>query len=543
MKKYWVLLLLAVALVVACGGEDGVSTPSADTTPEATVPPTLDPGSGDLGTLEIRVTDQPTDAVSSILVTIENIEVHVSGGEESSGWLTVVEGPRQFDLMQLMGIEELLGDTRLEPGKYQQVRFEVVEAVITVRGTARQSPVPSGKIRLVGGFDVSADATTIVTLDFDAEKSVVFRPGQGPQLKPVVKMLVRNEGQPLSEARVAASVGSDDQGASGTGITPEPASASSGGGTRIRVVIPTNNNLQFISFWIALGAGFFEDEGLDVQTVFPPMPDRSGQFMLQGRADVALLPPPMYLRLIGDEEPVVIFANLLENDQINLIIRQEFATENGLSTELPLKDRLEAIRGIKVGVAPGPPTRLRALFDSVDLDADSDIEIVIVHGADQNEAFEDGSVDALYAHTPYLERALIQQDAVILVNQSAGEVPALNDRQIHSLVAIRSYAMANRDDLVALTRAIHRAQQLIHNDDGAAVEAILASGIPDLERILVETIVNIYSPAIPESPVVSIVGLEKAVELFPAHLTPPDFTGIDFQDYVALGIALDASSP
>ena len=96
---------------------------------------------------------------------------------------------------------------------------------------------------------------------------------------------------------------------------------------------------------------------------------------------------------------------------------------------------------------------------------------------------------------------------------------------------------------MALTRAIHRAQQLIHNDEGAAVEAILASGIPDLERILVETIVNIYSPAIPESPVVSIVGLEKAVELFPAHLTPPDFTGIDFQDYVALGIALDASSP
>ena len=154
--------------------------------------------------MEIRVTDQPADAVSSIVVTIANIEVHSSGGEENSGWITVVEEPQRFDLMELMGVEELLGTTELEPGSYQQLRFEVVEAIITVRGNQRQSPVPSGKIRLVGGFEVSPDVATIVTLDFDAENSVIFRPGLGPQLKPVVKMLVREEGRPLSEAEVVA---------------------------------------------------------------------------------------------------------------------------------------------------------------------------------------------------------------------------------------------------------------------------------------------------------------------------------------------------
>ena len=493
--------------------------------------------------MEIRVTDQPADAVSSIVVTIANIEVHSSGGEENSGWITVVEEPQRFDLMELMGVEELLGTTELEPGSYQQLRFEVVEAIITVRGNQRQSPVPSGKIRLVGGFEVSPDVATIVTLDFDAENSVIFRPGLGPQLKPVVKMLVREEGRPLSEAEVVATIGEDDEGdAPGT---PEPsATPASTGGTRIRVVIPTDNNLQFMSFWTALGAGFFEDEGLDVQTVFPPRPDRSGQFMLQGQADVGLLPPPpMYLLLIEAEEPVVIFANLLSNDPINLIVREDFATGNDLSPEVPLLERLEALSGMKVGVAQGPPTRLRVLFESVGLDADEDIEMVIVHGAAQNDAFGDGSVDALYAHTPFLETALIEQDAVILVNQSAGEVPELNDRQSHSLLTTRSFAMANRSDLVALTRAIHRAQQLIHDDEPAAVAALLESGVPGLEEILVETIVGIYSPAIPESPVVSVEGLEKAVELFPAHLTPPDLSDVDFGDYVAVGIALEATAP
>ncbi len=246
--------------------------------------------------MEIRVTDQPTDAVSSIKVTIKDVEVHVSGGEEMSGWRTVVEGTREFDLMELMGIEDVLGSATLAAGKYQQVRFEVVDAVVTIRGTPRQSPVPSGKIRLAGGFDISAGATTIITLDFDAEKSVVFNPGQGPQLIPVIKLLVRDEGQPLTEATTVASVSEDEESTSAG--TPSSSAATPGGQTLIRVVIPTNNNLQQMSFWTALGAGFFSDEGLEVQTIFPPMPDMAGQFMLQGRADVALLPPPKYLPLI-----------------------------------------------------------------------------------------------------------------------------------------------------------------------------------------------------------------------------------------------------
>ncbi len=223
MKRYWALCYaVTFALVVACGGGGTTSTPIADPTLEATpVPqeaptlretPTQDstPRPNNLGRLEFRVTAQPIDNVSSILVTLKDIEVHFSGGEEMSGWRKVVEKTHRVDLKELTDVEEVLGSATLESGRYQQVRFEVVDVVITVRGRPRQAPVPSGKLRLVGGFDVSAGAKTIVTLDIDAEKSVVLRAGQGPQLNPVVKMLVRKGGQPLSEARVVASLGPDD---------------------------------------------------------------------------------------------------------------------------------------------------------------------------------------------------------------------------------------------------------------------------------------------------------------------------------------------
>lgn len=49
-------------------------------------------------------------------------------------------------------------------------------------------------------------------------------------------------------------------------------------------------------------------------------------------------------------------------------------------------------------------------------------------------------MDAIYAHTPYLGTAVVEQDGVLIVNQSAGEVPELADRQIHMLVTTREYA-------------------------------------------------------------------------------------------------------
>jgi len=482
MKSYALLVLsfATIFFLSACGGADPTptTTPSITPTPTSTLSPTptaASPVTSEEGTLEIRVTDQPPDGVTSILVTVSNIEVNVSGDSEDAGWRTVIAQPRQFDLVKVHGVEEILGKATLEPGRYEQMRLEVTEVVLTIRGNVRMAEIPSKKLRLVGGFDVTAGATTVLTLDFDAERSIVFRPGVGPQLKPVVKLLVRKEGQSLAEARTVATLGEE--------VTPTPTNTPVAGLKPVRVVIPTGDNLQFMSFWIALGAGFFKDDHLDIQVIVPPNPLGTGQFLLQGRADIAVLPPPMYLELIGEEAPILLFANLLQNDAINLIVRKEVVEERKLSTTAPLEERLRGIRGLKVGVAPGPPTRLRILFDSVGLDADSDIEMVIIHGAEQNQAFADGLVDALYAHTPYLERALVQQGAVMLVNQSAGEVPELaGQRQSHSLVTTRSFANANQEVLVALVGAVQRAQQLIHTDQQAAVDAILQSGISGLDR-------------------------------------------------------------
>ena len=176
MRREWVLFLFAafMALAIACAGDDPVTPRDEATTsaaPAATAASSeAAPGSGGQGTLEVRVTDQPSPQVSAIVLTVQNIEVSTSGGAES-GWQTVVEGPNEFDLLQLDGIEKILGSAQLEAGRYQQIRLEVIDAQITIQNGVRSATLPSGKLRLVGGFEVVAGETTIVTLDFDAEKA------------------------------------------------------------------------------------------------------------------------------------------------------------------------------------------------------------------------------------------------------------------------------------------------------------------------------------------------------------------------------------
>lgn len=299
----------------------------------------------------------------------------------------------------------------------------------------------------------------------------------------------------------------------------------------VKVLVPDKGNLQYTSFWVADAAGYFKEEGIEIELVTPPGPMQAEAFFEDHSADVAVLPPPVYASLISHDQPIVLVANLLTNDPINLVVRRSILEERHLDAKMPLKARLEGLRGSKLGVAPHPPTRLRALYASVGLDADKDITQVILHGKDQNEAFKKKEVDALYAHTPFLERAIVHDDAVVLVNQAAGEVPVLANRQIHAVAVRRSFLELHEPMVAGIVRAIAKAETLArsHPEDTARH---LATEFPKRDRAELELISKLYAPAIPATPVVRADLIPNAVEMFPANKQPPDLSKAKLEDHV-----------
>jgi NitT/TauT family transport system substrate-binding protein len=288
----------------------------------------------------------------------------------------------------------------------------------------------------------------------------------------------------------------------------------------VQVIVPDAHNLQDLAFWVAVGAGHFQEEQIEVDLAIPDAPSEARKLLDKPGAQAAVLPPPLYLELIADKSPWRLVANLMQNDGINLIVRRSVFEARKLSTAVPVAERLRALKGLKLGVAPGPRSRLWALFSSVGLKVEEIVEPVILTGHEQNGAFAEKRVDVLYAHTPFLERALNDQDAVMLIDQSAGEVPKLAFRQIHALCVSAAFAAEKPDLVKRLVRAIARAEKLIHADAEASVRAVLKA-LPGSDEKAVRKIVEIYRPAIPATPAVTVDGLKSALALYPAGKVPP----------------------
>ncbi len=143
------------------------------------------------GRAVFTITDAAADmgAVTSVKVTIDSVQVH----SDADGWITLNSNQQEFDLLKLKaeGSQALLADANLKPGSYQQMRLLISKVIVTDASGTHEAKLPSGELKIVGGFTVDASATATATFDFVADESLHVT-GKGEYiLAPVVKLETR----------------------------------------------------------------------------------------------------------------------------------------------------------------------------------------------------------------------------------------------------------------------------------------------------------------------------------------------------------------
>ena len=195
------LVILAGACAQPAPAPMPVPVPSPSPTP--TPSPITMPTPAPLGTVVVYVTDAPPrDEVKSILVTASQIEIHKALAEqeqtqEGEGeWITldISDNTTTFDLLQIKGIEEFFATGQVEAGKYTQIRLTIDKVEVALGDKAPQeATLPSRQLKLVRPFEVVPSENTVIVLDFEADKMVTVTGAGKIIVKPVVKLMVRQE--------------------------------------------------------------------------------------------------------------------------------------------------------------------------------------------------------------------------------------------------------------------------------------------------------------------------------------------------------------
>jgi len=203
MKKYFkFVLLLGISLIFLTGCVGDLVVPENDlNSPENTAG---ESGTGK-GTLKIYLTDAPGD-YKEVKISISKIEGHIAGdeeeGEDKGSWEVLKEWPggMEVDLIKLEDVSILLASLELAPNKYTQLRLFLKEIASLVLegeegpdGPTETVPleIPSSAntgIKLNHPFEIVEGMITKLTIDFDAQKSVVETGNGKYKMKPVISL-------------------------------------------------------------------------------------------------------------------------------------------------------------------------------------------------------------------------------------------------------------------------------------------------------------------------------------------------------------------
>lgn len=176
---------------------------------QSTTTTTSQPPISEQGTVLVAIKDksQRVDVVGTLnelFITIKKIEVHFVNQNNdinaTGEWKTVFEGNKSVDLLTLTDLVGVISQQNLPSGKYTQIRFSIENVVFNVTNTqlfiknrrysamvVNSSGVPSGELRFVHPFNITAGKTTAVIIDFNVQLSAK-KSADGYMLNPVVKI-------------------------------------------------------------------------------------------------------------------------------------------------------------------------------------------------------------------------------------------------------------------------------------------------------------------------------------------------------------------
>jgi len=143
------------------------------------------------GEIRLMLVDSPAD-YDEVNIVVSKIEVHAAGSGTNSGWITLSDTTATYDLLKLTnGANSIIGDRMLPVGKYTQIRLSIgTGSNVVIDGASYALDVSSATgLKLNHNFDIEEGKLYLLTLDFDAARSIKPTNDDHYRLHPVIRVV------------------------------------------------------------------------------------------------------------------------------------------------------------------------------------------------------------------------------------------------------------------------------------------------------------------------------------------------------------------
>ena len=239
----------------------------------------------------------------------------------------------------------------------------------------------------------------------------------------------------------------------------------------LRLAIPDLVSPSYFPAIAAVELGFFKREGLDatVELLFPVT--RTYEALRDGRLDFVAGAAHAPLYAFRDWNGCKLLAALARHMYWFLVLRKDVAFERG---------DLDAVRGLRIGAAPGPVDGLKRMLVACGIDPERDVKIGPVpasmsagvsFGVAAAKALEDGEIDGFWANGMGAEIAVRNGIGNVVLDARRGDgPPGASDYTFPALVTTQRKIDAEPDGVAAAVRALTAAQRALKQEPERAAE-------------------------------------------------------------------------
>ena len=303
----------------------------------------------------------------------------------------------------------------------------------------------------------------------------------------------------------------------------------------MRIAVPDLISNSYFPAVAAVSLGFFQSEGLDavLQHVYPvpkameALRDNEVDFVA-GSAHATLTAFPAW-------EGAKLIAALSQKMYWLLILRSDLGAKKG---------DVQAIKGLRIGAAPGPEMGLRRLLADAGIDPQRDrVEIGPVPGATGPDVsfgvhaarcLEQGIIDGFWANAIGSEVAVRSGAGSVILDVRRGDgPPAAQYYTFPALVTTERTINEDPESVTAAVRAIVKVQQVLRVDPTRARE-VGERLFPPTEAALITELVErdlpFYDPCISEEVVASLNRFARDAGLLSGPVAYDQVVATQFRD-------------